>query len=118
MADSKLDKLRALARQISAKIGSEKFDKNAANRSPKKDGILIDGIPVANCTKQETYRPEFESEETNRQQDDYVLCKLFKKIHSAVQHDVVSFLNFGIILWSLMVEEGRIIEEEGTFFPP
>ncbi|UYV79425.1 ERCC6 [Cordylochernes scorpioides] len=108
---SKLEAMKLLAKKLSAQVAQKTplssenglnlpsssstglQNGNAASESQKKKkkkSIEFEGEQVDNLVRQETFQSSLEDEEeTQKNQDDYVLTRLFKKsgVHSAMKHD-------------------------------
>ena len=100
---SEREKLMEKVRAISKKIGNESASGSGSKESPprkrrkkKERRGKFEGHKVSHLVKSGAYKPKADEEgegeeESGREQDNYVLSKLFKKsgVHSALQHDVI-----------------------------
>lgn len=92
LSEEKIRQMRELARQLSQRIGggARKPEEKPHNKRHKSKKSVVEGENISCVVKQATYKPEVDSEQSQKQ-DDYVLQKLFKKsgVHSAMRHDLI-----------------------------
>lgn len=92
LSEEKIRQMRELARQLSQRIGggARKPEEKPRSKRHKSKKSVVEGENISCVVKQATYKPEVDSEQSQKQ-DDYVLQKLFKKsgVHSAMRHDLI-----------------------------
>ncbi|XP_074647554.1 DNA excision repair protein ERCC-6-like [Tubulanus polymorphus] len=106
-SDSKMEKMRELARKLSQKLATGDISSTTATgdkepkpekqekkkKRKKKRDAVFEGETISNLVKHEDYaKPSADKDEKSSSlQDDYVLRRLFKKsgVHSALKHDAI-----------------------------